>query len=160
MAHTAFIAIGSNLGNRYTWCKRALAQLAEPTTIVVIQHSRFSEYPALTLSPNDVQPPYLNGVAMVHTTLSPGLLLAHCQAIEIALGRRRPVQRWAPRIIDLDLLAYDGLVLTTPHLTIPHPELHKRRFVLEPLAEVAPAWVHPGCGQTVTQLLEGVCSSS
>lgn len=141
-------------------CEQAVAQLATCAGIIVTQQSRFSEYPALTVSPNDTQPAYVNGVVQIETTCSPEILLNTCHTIEASLGRTRPPVRWAPRIIDLDLLAYDALVLNSPTLTLPHPELHKRRFVLGPLAEIAPAWQHPRLEKTAVQLLEAVCNFS
>lgn len=153
MTHIAFIAIGSNLGDRWALCEQAIAQLAACDGIIVTQQSRFSEYSALTVSPNDTQPAYVNGVVQIATTLAPHVILETCHAIETSLGRTRPPVRWAPRIIDLDLLSYDALVLNSPTLTLPHPELHKRRFVLEPLAEIAPTWMHPHLEKTVRQLL-------
>lgn len=154
MPHTAYIGIGSNLGDRTASCHTAVERLRNAPRTRVVHCSTFAEYPALTLSPHESQSPYVNGVVQMETALDPLTLLTLCQTIEHSLGRTRPVVRWAPRIIDLDLLAYDDLILNDLGLTLPHPELHKRRFVLEPLAEIAPTWVHPRLGKTAEQLIQ------
>jgi len=106
------------------------------------------------------QPRFLNAALLLETALAPVELMARLLAIERALGRDRAASaRKGPRTIDLDLLMYDGLVLRVaesadhPALTLPHPEMHKRRFVLAPLAEIAPEWIHSTSGRRVAQLL-------
>lgn len=98
------------------------------------------------------QPDFLNGVVVGRTALAPAKFLARLHAIEAEMGRRRTF-RDAPRVIDLDLLDYGGMVTTTPELTLPHPRLERRGFVLHPLVEVAPAWRHPETGETARELL-------
>lgn len=159
----AFIAIGSNLGDRLAYCTSAVAGLHAHAAITVVTQSTWREYPALTRQPTERQPDYINGVVQVRTDLSPANLLAVCGELEQHAGRlpRPATPRWAPRTLDLDLLAYDACCLDTPALTLPHPELHKRRFVLEPLCEIAPDWVHPRLARTARNLLEDVlCNSS
>ncbi len=100
------------------------------------------------------QPDFLNAAALLQTRLAPLDLLHGLLAIEAAMGRDRTLAPpKGPRIIDLDLLLYDDLILAAPELTLPHPAMHERRFVLAPLAEIAPGWVHPAFGVTVDALL-------
>ena len=94
---------------------------------------------------------FINGVVLLETVLFPETLMQRMLDIETALGRERTV-KWGPRIIDLDLLSYDQVIMESPGLTLPHPFLEKRRFVLEPLAEIAPDYVHPVSKKTVARL--------
>jgi 2-amino-4-hydroxy-6-hydroxymethyldihydropteridine diphosphokinase len=94
---------------------------------------------------------FINGVVLLDTSLLPEILMQKMLEIEAAMGRKRTV-KWGPRVVDLDLLCYDQLILNSPDLTIPHPLLEKRRFVLEPMAEVAPDYIHPVLQKTVARL--------
>jgi len=98
---------------------------------------------------------FINGVVLLETPLSPETLMKRMLDIETALGRERTV-KWGPRIIDLDLLSYDQVIMDSPGLTLPHPFLEKRRFVLEPLAEIAPELVHPVLKKTMVQLRDAL----
>jgi len=139
----AYIGLGANLQDPPAQVRRALAAIgAEPGVRMVAQSSFYRSAP---LGPGD-QPDYCNAVCAVETTLDPDALLTRLHAIERALGRERPPVRWAPRLIDLDLLHYEGVQCATKRLTLPHPELHRRNFVVVPLAELAPDLALPGAG--------------
>jgi 2-amino-4-hydroxy-6-hydroxymethyldihydropteridine diphosphokinase len=145
------IGLGANLGRREQNLERAVAQLAGHAHVQLLAQS-----PWRTSTPVGGpagQERYLNGAALVATSLAPQALLAVLQSIERQLGRQT-TERWGPRTIDLDLLLYDEQVLRTPELVVPHPRMAWRRFVLEPAAEIAPAMVHPTIGWSLARLLE------
>jgi len=147
---TAYLALGSNLGDRRANLEAALAALRANTAVRVLAVSGFIETEPVGGPPG--QGAYLNGAAAVETDLEPHALLTECKRIEKSLGRREG-PRWGPRIVDLDILFYGAIVLDAPDLTLPHPRLRERRFVLEPLAEIAPDLVDPVTGLTVGELL-------
>ena len=152
---TAYIGIGSNLGDRERHIAMALALLNAHPSIDAIAQSQWREYEALTLEGEEL-PPYLNGAAEINTDLTPQELLDACQSIERELGRPADHGKWQPRTIDLDIVLYDSVILETPNLTIPHAELTKRVFVLEPLCDIAPDLVIPGIGKTAQELVREV----
>lgn len=151
--NTAYIGIGSNLGDREKHIAMALALLNAHPSIDAIAQSQWREYEALTLEGEEL-PSYLNGAVEIHTDLTPQELLDACQSIERELGRPADHGKWQPRTIDLDILLYNSVILETPNLTIPHAELAKRVFVLEPLCDIAPDLVVPGLGATVHEVLD------
>ena len=145
----AYIGLGANLGEPAAQVRRALAELAVLDEVEVVQVSAFYLNPPL--GPPE-QPWYVNAVAQVRTRLTAEELLRGLHRLEAALGRVRG-ERWGPRVIDLDLLLYNGEVSNTPELVLPHPEMHRRAFVLAPLAEIAPEAWHPVLQQSAAQLL-------
>jgi 2-amino-4-hydroxy-6-hydroxymethyldihydropteridine diphosphokinase len=144
----AFVGVGSNLGDR--WARLALAARALRATprLALVRASRV--WDSAPVGPP--QPRYLNAVLELETELPPRELLAALRQVERAAGRERRV-RWGARTLDLDLLLYADLALEAAGLTVPHPAIASRRFVLAPLAELCPARVVPGTGATVAQLL-------
>jgi len=146
----AHVGLGANLGDARAALDAALQALAGlPRTQLLRCSSIYRSAPIDSSGPD-----YLNAVAELQTTLAPLELLRHLQAIELGQGRERPYRN-APRTLDLDLLLHDALVLDSPELTLPHPRLHERAFVLLPLAELAPQLQVPGRGP-VAALLEEV----
>ncbi len=146
----AYVGLGSNLGAREATIEAAIASLASEPTIDVRRRSTLRE--TVPWGRED-QPAFLNGVVELEVTCEPRELLETLLGVERALGRVRDGERWGPRVIDLDLLLFGARVLDEPGLTIPHPHLAERRFVLEPLAELAPELDVPGLGR-VAALLE------
>jgi 2-amino-4-hydroxy-6-hydroxymethyldihydropteridine diphosphokinase len=138
----AFIALGGNIGDVRATFDRAISLLCEDSDVRLA--ARSSDYRTPPWGVTD-QPPFINAVIAISTTLAPHALLARAQACERALGRDRDrEQHWGPRTIDLDILAYDDLVRNDEALTLPHPRLFERAFVLVPLAEIAPDRVIAG----------------
>ena len=145
------LAVGGNLAGDYPSLEALLeaALAAFPRSgLTVVQRSRWWRSAAW---PDPGAPAYLNGVALVETDLSPRALLDQLLAIEASFGRRR-TEANAPRTLDLDLIAYGRQVIAEPGLAVPHPRAHERLFVMGPLAEVAPGWVHPVLGNSALAL--------
>lgn len=144
MAVFAYVGLGSNMGNRQDALDAAL-QWLRPLRVS----------PRLETVPWGVtgQPPFLNAVAEIATDLHPDLLLDRLKAQERRQGRRATT-RWGPRVVDLDLLLYGDRIIRSPGLEVPHPQLARRRFVLEGLAALCPDRIVPGLGVTVLRLLE------
>lgn len=143
MSHRAFIALGSNLQDPAAQVSSALREIAELPGTKLLRHS--SLYHTAPVG-YDNQPDFINAAAEVSTTLQPLALLRALLVLEARHGRERPFAN-APRVLDLDLLIYDDQVMQTPELTLPHPRLHERGFVLFPLAEIAPDLDIPGKGR-------------
>jgi 2-amino-4-hydroxy-6-hydroxymethyldihydropteridine diphosphokinase len=153
----SYIALGSNLGNRRSTLQSGIHQLASHPQIQIIQLSSVYETPPLDLD-EEAQPalPFLNMVIEIDTTLSPEQLLEQCLAIEKQHGRIRELpqkSKTLSRTLDLDILFFDELIFRHPFLTLPHPKLHQRAFVLLPLCEIAPALWHPLQNSTVSDCL-------
>ena len=145
----AYIGIGGNLDDPLLQMRRAFRALRELPASRCVACSPL--YRSAAVGGPSGQPDYLNAAAALDTTLAPDELLTALQAIETAQGRTRTV-RWGPRTLDLDLLLYDQLVLDEPRLTLPHPRLHERVFVLYPLYDIAPDLEIPGHGLLIDLL--------
>jgi 2-amino-4-hydroxy-6-hydroxymethyldihydropteridine diphosphokinase len=148
-----YIALGSNQGDRELNLLRAVAEVGKlPVSRITALSGFYDTEPVGGVK----QDSFLNAVLRLETGLSPHDLLAELQRIETETFHRTRELRWGPRSMDLDILFYDDMVLDGEPLTIPHPRLHERRFVLEPLAEIAPKLVHPLRGITVSSLLRAL----
>ena len=152
MPHQVYIGIGSNLGNKRENYLEALERIAKiPKARIIKESSVYESQPH-----GDSKEWYINGVIEIETEIKPELLLKKFKNIERAMGRKKVRKKWGARIIDLDILLYDSLVLNKKNLKIPHPEMHQRKFVLIPLSELAPQVVHPVLGSTISELVVGV----
>ncbi len=144
----AYIGIGSNLGNRKQNCEKAISLLTE-NRITVLKRSTMLETEPWGIKD---QPKFINMAIKIDTVLKPEDLLNLLKEIESAVGRTKTF-RWGPRIIDLDILLYDNLIINTNNVQIPHPGIKDRDFVLRPLAEIAPGKIHPVSKKSIKELL-------
>lgn len=147
-SHTVFIGLGTNLGDRFANLRSAVDALAPHATVTA--RSRIYETPAWGVTD---QPAFLNMVVRAETVLEPLALLRALKTLESELGRTTTF-RWGPRVIDFDILFYDDMVRDFQGLTIPHPHLHERAFVLVPLADIASNLVHPVLHKSIAELLK------
>jgi 2-amino-4-hydroxy-6-hydroxymethyldihydropteridine diphosphokinase len=150
MFYRAYISIGSNIGDRLHHCRSGLEALCADGSVQLAALSPYYETAPVDFTD---QAWFLNAAAKVHTELTPVGLLRKMQAVQEAAGRKETV-RFGPRILDLDIIFYEDLVLRTDELTIPHARMHKRHFVLQPICDIDPYVLHPVLGQAVKQLLE------
>jgi 2-amino-4-hydroxy-6-hydroxymethyldihydropteridine diphosphokinase len=148
MHHLVYLSLGSNIGDREAHLREAIRRLESAGKLRAVS----SIYETEPVEFTD-QPQFLNCAVALETSSTPGQLMLQLLAIEKAMGRQR-IQKKGPRTIDLDILLFGDEVVDTPGLTIPHPAMQHRRFVLEPLAEIAPEAIHPVLKKTVKQLLE------
>ncbi len=146
--HTAVVAYGSNIGDRAAYIKQGIKDLLVPSIELIKVSDTIETKPIGGIEQGD----FLNGCMLIRTVFSPRELLARCHEAENAAGRERTIH-WGPRTLDLDIISYDDLIMETEELTIPHPEMHKRRFVLEPMAQICPGWRHPLMHRSIEELL-------
>ena len=146
----AYLSLGSNIGDREAQLRDAIARLGSVGRVVAA--SGFYETEPVEFTE---QPWFLNCVAALDTNKTPQQLMAAILGIEEEMGRKR-VQKKGPRLIDIDILLFDQAVVESKEITIPHPAMHQRRFVLEPLAEIAPELLHPVLKKTIRQLLDAL----
>ncbi len=148
--HTIFLGLGTNLGDRTANLQAAIAGLAERLVMTAVS-------PLYQTPPWGVtdQPNFLNLCLAAQTDLAPEELLTFVKNLEVALGRQ-PAERWGPRLIDIDILFYANQLIETENMIIPHPRLAERAFVLRPLADIAPEFVHPVLGETIAALAKKV----
>jgi 2-amino-4-hydroxy-6-hydroxymethyldihydropteridine diphosphokinase len=147
---TAYIGLGSNLGDREANLSTAIHLLSQSATVPVTSSLYQTEPEGYK-----EQPDFLNSVACVDTGTAAGKLLKILSDIEVRMGRERPFAG-APRVIDLDLLFFDGAKISEPGLEVPHPRLHLRAFVLVPMVEIAPDFIHPVLHKSMKELLAGL----
>lgn len=146
----AYIALGSNMGDRELNLLRAVAEIGRIPDCKVTGLSSFYETSPVGVTE---QPLFYNAVLRVQTALSPHELLERIMRIESDVFGRTRTYRWGPRRIDLDLLLHGGATISDDRLTVPHPRMAERRFVLQPLSDIAPDLVHPVVGKSITELL-------
>ena len=147
----AYLSIGSNLGDRINYINKAIEKLKQ-NNIKIIKSSNIIETEPYGYKE---QGKFLNMAVEIDSDLEPFELMELISRIESELGRIRTV-RWGPRVIDIDIIFYDSLTINEPDLKIPHPDMQNRLFVLKPLQEIAPDFVHPVLNKTITELLESL----
>ncbi len=148
--HRAYLSVGSNLGDPLENCCRGIEALCNDGKVRLVDRSPFYRTePVDYLDQNW----FINAALYIETQLKPLDLLAKTQQIQASFGRKAGGVRFGPRVLDLDIIFYDELNLETPRLTIPHPRMHKRRFVLQPICDIDPTVMHPTLGKNVQDLL-------
>jgi len=148
--HAAFVSVGSNLGDKLDNCLKGIAALIESGESSLLGASRFFRTSPVDYTDQDW---FVNAAVKIRTTMEPLDLLDKLVAIQQQMGRKTDAVRFGPRVLDLDILLYDDRVFRTPRLEIPHPRMHKRAFVLQPICDINPSIIHPVLGQTVADLL-------
>ena len=148
-----YLSLGSNLGDRVSFVQQATSLLSANDSINIVATSSFYEAEPWQM---DSENWFVNAIVQISTSLTPEKLLEECQRVENVLGRKRNAnnQKYTDRTIDIDILFYDTLVMSTPDLTLPHKLFHKRAFTIVPMLEIAPDFKHPLFGKTVEELFD------
>jgi 2-amino-4-hydroxy-6-hydroxymethyldihydropteridine diphosphokinase len=149
--HIAYIGAGSNIGDKRLNCQKGIDILAKSDNSVLKGQSRFYQTEPVDYKDQDW---FINVVVKIETTLDPFALLNELKSIERDVGREDGTIRYGPRILDLDILMYDDLITNSNGLVVPHPRMHKRRFVLKPICDIAPRIVHPVLKKDMQYLLD------
>jgi 2-amino-4-hydroxy-6-hydroxymethyldihydropteridine diphosphokinase len=149
-AHVAYISVGSNIGDKFENCRRGVDALLSSPDVHLTARSRVYRTEPVDFSDQDW---FINYVIRIGTPLDPLDLLERLQRVQREAGRVDSGVRFGPRVLDLDILLYDHLILADPRLSLPHPRMHQRRFVLKPLCDIDPTLVHPIIGKDVKTLL-------
>lgn len=155
-SYEAYISVGSNLGDRIANCRNAIDIVSSGSMDVIV--SDVSSFYETEPWGNTEQGFFVNAVFKVATTLSPAELLAFLKSIESRMERTTS-GKWGPRVIDLDIIFYGNVTMSGEALTIPHPHAHERAFVLTPLSEIAPDYVHPVLGKSISELVNQIGSA-
>jgi 2-amino-4-hydroxy-6-hydroxymethyldihydropteridine diphosphokinase len=151
MVHRAFISVGSNLGDPLRNCRLGIDDLCRDGDVSLVARSPFYRTRPVDYLDQDW---FVNAAVLVQTALTPFELLSKTQGVQARMGRKNDAIRFGPRVLDLDIILYEDAVIDTPLLVVPHPRMHKRRFVLHPICDIDPSAVHPVLGQTVREILE------
>ncbi len=151
--YTAYISVGSNLGDKLFNCRQGIDALTKDGRTVLIAQSRFYKTEPVDFTDQDW---FVNAVVKTETVLEPFQLLEAAKAVEAAAGRDFEAVRFGPRVLDLDILLYDDRIVDSPSLMIPHPRMHKRRFVLGPICDIDPHICHPVLKSPVARLLDNL----
>jgi 2-amino-4-hydroxy-6-hydroxymethyldihydropteridine diphosphokinase len=148
--HAVFISVGSNLGDKLDNCLKGIRALTDSGKSVLLGASRFFRTAPVDYTDQDW---FINAAVKIRTSMEPLVLLDKLVAIQQQMGRKADSVRFGPRVLDLDILLYDDRIIRTPRLKIPHPRMHKRAFVLQPICDINPSIVHPVLGKTAADLL-------
>ena len=154
--HTVFVSVGSNLGDKIENCQKGINGLLADGESVLVRSSSFYRTSPVDYKDQDW---FVNLVIKIETSLDPFELLGKIQDIQKAIGRKAGTVRFGPRILDLDIIFFDDQVIQTDILEIPHPRMHKRRFVLKPICDIEPSMMHPVLGKDMQSLLSGLKDS-
>ncbi|MBU4316135.1 MAG: 2-amino-4-hydroxy-6-hydroxymethyldihydropteridine diphosphokinase [Proteobacteria bacterium] len=151
--HTVYLSVGSNLGDKTANCQNGIEAVADEENTLLVGQSPYYKTEPVGFEDQDW---FINGVFCIQTLLAPEDLLARLKSIQEKAGRKKSVIRNGPRILDLDILLFDDLVVDTGDLVIPHPRMHERRFVLQPFCDISPDRVHPVLKKDMQTLLAGL----